>query len=730
MRRAAGLGIVLFLASAAAPATAMLRVGEDVPRVVETAHPYAGPGPRERAELVRADTLHHSGATYVAVHFSRFELAPGDHVVVRSPDGAQAWRYEGLGRAGLGLHADGFWATHVKGDTAIVELYSARELGTYGYRIDRYARGFTQAEIAEKNPGEIPYDPEAICGADDSQWAACFPGVEPQIYDHSRAVARLLINGAFSCTGWLVGCEGHLMTNNHCISSSGEALNTDYEFMAEGATCATNCAGSFACPGTIAATSATLVQTNVPLDYTLVKLPTNVTPTYGFLTLRESGAVLNERIYVPQHPAGWGKRIAVASTNSNDQSGFAEIFSLNTSPCTGGPGDIGYFADTQGGSSGSPVLAYSDHKVVSLHHCANCPNRGLDIVDVIGNLGPNLPACAVAQTVGTVELNKTVYTAFDAVGIEVKDDSIAGQGTQAVTAKSTTESVAETVTLVEDGPSSGNFVGAIQLDEDASPVHGDGLLGVLDDDTVTVEYIDASDGLGGTNVPRHATATVDAVTPAITNVQASGVTTSSATVTWTTSEPSDTRVTYGTAPPGTQTVSSSQLVTSHSIGLTGLPQCTEHFFSVASRDFAGNVGTDDNSGAFHTFKTECISPPAVPDGSGSSDPLRAKRLLADGSRIAIYWDNSCSPAKVKVVYGPLSEVAQYTISGAICSIPPFVNPRVWNGIPPGDFWFLMIADDGFGTESSWGQSSTGERNGTTASGQCGTTQKDVTTSCP
>ena len=59
-------------------------------------------------------------------------------------------------------------------------------------------------------------------------------------------------------------------------------------------------------------------------------LANNVTGTYGFLQLRESGAKLNERIYIPQHPKGWGKRIALLSSNSNDDGGVARVFSLNT----------------------------------------------------------------------------------------------------------------------------------------------------------------------------------------------------------------------------------------------------------------------------------------------------------------------------------------------------------------------------------------------------------------
>lgn len=388
-----GLSLVL-LGIAGGDARAVQRVGEEVFQRIETPHPYRGPGDLPRPERIRQETLRHAGATYIAVHFERFELALGDYLIVRSPDGLQSWRYEGLGRAGRGLSPGGFWATHIKGDAAVVELYSRNDLGAHGFTIDRFARGYTGAELDDRAVGAVPSAPDTVCGTDDTQWAKCYQASEPQIYDRSRSVARLLISGSFHCTGWLLGCEGHLMTANHCIWTQEMADDTDYEFMAEGTTCSTSCAPSMGCPGVIAATTATLVKTDDPLDYTVLKLPTNVTPTYGFLSMRESGAVQNERIYVPQHPLGWGKRIAVFSTHALDQSGFCEINSINVVPCSGGLGDIGYYADTRGASSGAPVLAYADHRVVSLHHCGACQNRGLDVADLIADMGALLPSCA------------------------------------------------------------------------------------------------------------------------------------------------------------------------------------------------------------------------------------------------------------------------------------------------------------------------------------------------
>ncbi|PTL79298.1 serine protease [Vitiosangium sp. GDMCC 1.1324] len=371
------------------------KVGEEVIIRLESPHPYTAVEQRATNGALHIDTLTHPGASYIAPHFATLELEEGDYLLVRSPDGSRSWRYDNSHPGAR----DGFWGIHIPGDTALIELHGPMTrrqgvLGGYGYRIDKYARGYNAGEA-----GANDIHPEALCGVDDSGPARCYESSEPQIYKHSRAVARLLINGTTACTGWLVGNQGHLLTNNHCISTDTDARNTTYELMAEGATCSASCASWGACPGTVVAASATLVKTDGPRDYTLVRLPTNPTPTHGFLQLRPTGAVVDERIYVPQYPAAWGKRIAVTSSATADASGYAEVYSLNEVACqSGGPSDVGYYADTQGGSSGSPVLGYSDHQVVSLHHCANCPNRGVPIQEIINHLGSSLPPCALRSS--------------------------------------------------------------------------------------------------------------------------------------------------------------------------------------------------------------------------------------------------------------------------------------------------------------------------------------------
>ncbi|NIM10867.1 MAG: hypothetical protein GTO45_02655 [Candidatus Aminicenantes bacterium] len=369
-----------------------VQVGEEVSERIETAHPYKG-GAESALEWV----FNYPNAGYIAIHFSGFDLAPGDHVEISSPDGKFSYRYAGKGKVVRGGEAvlDDFWATHIPGDTAVVKLHSQNSQGGYGFVIDKWIRGYEQGHISAIMAGieeEGDAGLEAICSADDKEWAKCYEGTT--MYEKSRTVSRLLITGMYACTGWLLGSEGHLLTNHHCIEDQYDADNTDYEFMAEGATCTTPCNWWGACPGVVEADSGDLVKTNTSLDYSLILLPVNLTSQYGYLQFRDELPTIGERIYIPQHPQHWGKQLAVLS---DVDGGYAVIFSTSRPPCTGGPGDIGYYADTAGGSSGSPVLAYDDHLVVALHHCAYCPNRGVPIPNIITDMGAYLPADAIGN---------------------------------------------------------------------------------------------------------------------------------------------------------------------------------------------------------------------------------------------------------------------------------------------------------------------------------------------
>jgi hypothetical protein len=373
-----------------------IEVGEKVKQTFETPHPYPG----EKGVLWQKE-FYHPEASYIAIHFSKFELANGDYVEISSPEGSFKYTYKGKGKKVKRFNdkkklvekeISQFWATHIPGDRAIVKLVSNNKQNAFGFVIDEWVRGYERGHVEALLEGESIARIQAICGEDDSEWAKCYDGTA--MYDKAKAVCRLLINGNIACTGWLMGSEGHVMTNQHCIEAQGDADNTDFEFMAEGSTCTTDCSSWLACPGIVEASSGTLVRVDYDLDYALVLLPTNVIGTYGYFQLRDILPAVGERIYIPHHPSAWGKQLTV---NSDTDGPYAKIYSTDQPPCHGGPGDIGYYADTSGGSSGAPVLGYTDNLVVALHHCGTCPNRGVPVTAIITDLGTDLPDDAVAS---------------------------------------------------------------------------------------------------------------------------------------------------------------------------------------------------------------------------------------------------------------------------------------------------------------------------------------------
>ncbi|MEN8164128.1 MAG: trypsin-like peptidase domain-containing protein [Acidobacteriota bacterium] len=426
--RTAGSFLMIALMNVAAlqagePTTA----GEHVFDRFDSPHPYPSSG-ESRPMLTWTDHIRFPGATYIAPHFKRMALADGDFVVVRSPDGHQKWTYTGHGRRDLGATSDGFFATHIRGDEVVVELFTSGNARAWGYSIDKFGRGFNDDEIrwfwsqglGEKMNLVRPAEHlKSLCTQDDSVEAKCFEGIEPEIYEKSRSIARILLNGSAWCTGWLVGSSGHVMTTASCIENQAELDTADFEFMAEGSDCATDCASSLGCHGTIEASGGSFTAGDGLLDFALL-LPdtstaagTDLPVTYGFLQMRQTGAELGERVYHPQHPAGWGKRIVMNSTYPDDvaMGGFCYASSLTEAPCTGAASlEVGYWTDTQGGSAGSPIIGYSDHKVVALHHCrgvADCAtgnsgiddrNRGVPVEAVITALGAAVPPDAVCQS--------------------------------------------------------------------------------------------------------------------------------------------------------------------------------------------------------------------------------------------------------------------------------------------------------------------------------------------
>lgn len=138
----------------------------------------------------------------------------------------------------------------------------------------------------------------------------------------------------------------------------------------------------------------------------------------------------------------------------------------------------------------------------------------------------------------------------------------------------------------------------------------------------------------------------DATNPATPSSIASTTGETTATVSWNTSTSSDSRVWYGTS-SGTYTTSTSSptLVTSHSIGLTGLTSLTTYYFVVVSNDGSGDVATSSEA----TLRTVDLTPPTL--SSIAASPT--------ASTSPISWTTN-EAGSTKVVYSPDTSYASST----------------------------------------------------------------------
>jgi len=128
---------------------------------------------------------------------------------------------------------------------------------------------------------------------------------------------------------------------------------------------------------------------------------------------------------------------------------------------------------------------------------------------------PQLRIRVGVSSQGIVSLDQPTYGLTGSAAITVMDADLdvhpGTRDTVTVQVRSTTEATPEPVVCTETGNSTGMFSGSIQLA--AGAPGADGELQVADGDVITVTYIDADDGSGGTNVPRTDTALVDGQAP-------------------------------------------------------------------------------------------------------------------------------------------------------------------------------------------------------------------------
>ena len=105
------------------------------------------------------------------------------------------------------------------------------------------------------------------------------------------------------------------------------------------------------------------------------------------------------------------------------------------------------------------------------------------------------------------------------------------------------------------------------------------------------------------------TIVLDTTAPTISARTATNITSSSATITWTTNEAATSQVNYGlTTSYGFTTTLDSTLVTAHSVTITGLASNTTYNYRVRSRDAAGNESVSANSTFVTAAGADTVAP--------------------------------------------------------------------------------------------------------------------------
>ncbi len=171
----------------------------------------------------------------------------------------------------------------------------------------------------------------------------------------------------------------------------------------------------------------------------------------------------------------------------------------------------------------------------------------------------------------------------------------------------------------------------------------------------SVKSRDPAGNLGVSGDYTLTTTPLDTTPPVISAVQTSAITTKAATVSWTTDEPSDSQVDYGTTTSyGKSTTLNSAKVTSHSQTLSGLSAKTTYHFTVKSRDAAGNRAVS----ADFTFVT--------PAASDTTPPVISaiKSSCSSGTSAVISWTTD-EAADSQVEYG---KSASYGLTKLVSSL--------------------------------------------------------------
>ncbi|ETP38694.1 hypothetical protein F442_13769 [Phytophthora nicotianae P10297] len=318
-------------------------------------------------------------ASAMWLRFSSLNLASGSHLIVSPLNGSRAITVSSpssditttpLPGSGLILQ----FVPPSKGCSAVSN--STMVLDSVGY------------SYSESEESTVENEERAICGsADTMKNMVCYStgsDEDKTMVAKAKAVMRTQRtredNAIVTCTAWLWGNQGHIISNNHCFSSQQMVDAAKFEFDVQTTGCSDDCAFA-TCPigkTLVGKDNIKFIKSNATLDYSVLQITNDAASyvkTYGYLQIRNTAPTKGEQIYIPQHPKGGAKKIAKTQDDADSQA--ALVLNLDYSIAVQGVTYnhlIAYSADTEVGSSGAPVMSRGDNSVVGLHRIGDCNN--------------------------------------------------------------------------------------------------------------------------------------------------------------------------------------------------------------------------------------------------------------------------------------------------------------------------------------------------------------------
>jgi V8-like Glu-specific endopeptidase len=333
-------------------------------------------------KVVWVDKVTHRLPTdFIAVHFDSLinNSSVPWVITVSDSSGVEKHRISSADLS-MGTQRTGLWTRDVSGSIAIVTVMADSAPIGLSFYLDKYiyeSKLPATQSLQDKNNSKID---DISLFKPNSRYRST-----------AKAVAKIAaISGTvrYPCTGFMISRE-YLLTNEHCIPyprpKGCENIIVIFGFERQSRQDEEEIVD---CP--------TIEETNYPLDYAILKLDHHPGDRWGFLIFGEPTAQKNNKLFIIQHPNGDMKKITIQNCFTGAVPIAGRKNARDSNDDYSRQQDFQHTCDTEGGSSGSPVLDYETARVIGLHHYGVPPedsvrfNQAVSISEIFHNVSQRI----------------------------------------------------------------------------------------------------------------------------------------------------------------------------------------------------------------------------------------------------------------------------------------------------------------------------------------------------